>query len=315
MPLPRTLPGPRLVRAPQGARTAQALIAVSAVLYGTQGIFAALAYEAGASVGLTLAARAVFLGLLAVFLLDRARRATLKGHGRTVGYACAASIVGPLLFFAAVDRMDPATVTLIFFVYPALTLLGARLLGRVHLTPLAVGVTAMTLVGVALAIGSPTGRIDPIGVGLSLAFALVIAGYFLAAERGLEGVDPLAWLGITVLVPLVVFLPLAPFLGGIALPSAPSGVMALIGVGLIAALLPAILQTMGLMRLGSAATALVATLEIATVVVLTAVVLGERPTPLAFLGAVLVGLGATVAPRAVRRRVRAAPDAPPSPTS
>ena len=307
VPLPRTLPGPRLVRAPQGARAAQVLIATSAVLYGTQGIFAALAYDAGASVGLALAARAVFLGLLAVFLLDRVRRATLRGHTRTVAYGCFASIAGPLLFFAAVERMDPATVTLIFFIYPALTLIGARVLGRVHLTPLALGVTAVTLVGVALAIGSPTGRIDPLGLAFALGFALIIAGYFLAAERGLEGVDPLAWLGITVLVPLLVFVPLAPFLGGIALPTTSVGFLALIGAGLIAALLPAILQTMGLMRLGSAATALVATLEIATVVLLTALVLGDVPTPLALLGAVLVGLGAAAAPRAVRRRERPTP--------
>lgn len=307
MPLPRTLPGPRLVRAPQGARTAQSLIAVAAVLYGTQGIFASLAYDAGASVGVALAARALLLGLLAVFLLDRARRATLRGHRRTVAYACGASVFGPLLFFAAVDRMDPATATLVVFAYPALTLIGARLRGRVHLTPLALVVTAGTLIGVALAVGSPVGAIDPLGVLFALGSAFVIAGYFLAAEQGLEGVDPLAWLGITVLVPVLIFVPLAPFLGGIALPTTATGAFALVGAGLFAAFLPAILQTMGLMRLGSAATALVATLEIATVVILTAVVLGERLTPLALLGAVLVGLGAAVAPRAVRRRVRDAP--------
>jgi drug/metabolite transporter (DMT)-like permease len=292
------------VRPPQGLRSAQSLIAISAILYGTQGIFASLAYEAGASVGVALLARALAISLLALFLLDRTRRATLRGRSRPIAIACFASIAGPLLFFAAVRRMDPATVTLIFFVYPALTLLGARLRGRIQLTPLAIGVTAATLIGVALAIGSPSGSIDPLGIVLSLGFALVLTGYFLAAEQGLEGIDPLAWLGITVLVPLFVFIPLAPLLGGITLPTTNTGFVALIGVGVVAALLPAILQTIGLIRLGSAATALVATLEIATVVLLTAVVLGDIPTPLSLLGAALVCVGAASAPYAIRRRAR-----------
>lgn len=300
--------GARLIRPPQGVRGAQSLIAISAVLYGTQGIFASLAYEAGASVGVALLVRALSISVLAVFLLDATRRATLRGRSRPIAIACFASIAGPLLFFAAVRRMDPATVTLIFFIYPALTLLGARLRGRVRLTPLAIGVTAMTLIGVGLAIGSPSGTIDPLGVALSIGFALVLAGYFLAAEQGLEGIDPLAWLGITVLIPLFVFVPLAPVLGGFALPQTTTGLVALVGVGVVAALLPAILQTIGLLRLGSAATALVATLEIATVVLLTAVVLGDIPTPLSLLGAALICIGAATAPRAIRRRLRS--DAP-----
>ncbi|MFM7552748.1 MAG: hypothetical protein ACKO7Q_07910, partial [Actinomycetota bacterium] len=68
-----------IIRAPAGLRSAQGLIAVSAVLYGTQGIFASLAYERGASVGVLLAVRAVLFLALALFLLDRARRATLRG--------------------------------------------------------------------------------------------------------------------------------------------------------------------------------------------------------------------------------------------
>jgi len=296
-----------IVRAPHGARTAQALIAVSAVLYGTQGIFASLAYEHGASFGVLLAVRAVlFLGL-ALFLLDRARRATLRGHRRVIAIACFTSVAGPFLYFAAITRMDPATVTLIFFVYPALTVIGARLLGRVRLTALSLLVTAVTLAGVALAIGSPVGDVDPIGVLLSLAFAVVITSYFLAAEHGLEGVDPLAWLGITVLAAAVFLIPFGPVIGGVALPDA-SGWLALVGVAVVASILPCLFQTAGLMRLGGAATSLVATVEIATVVLLSEIVLGERPTPLSLLGAVLVVIGAAAAPIAVRRTT-----APPSP--
>lgn len=295
-----------IIRAPAGVHTAQGLIAVAAVLYGTQGIFASLAYDHGASVGVLLAVRAVLFVVLALFLLDRARRATLRGHRRTIAIACFTSVAGPFLYFAAISRMDPATVTLIFFLYPALTVVGARLLGRVRLTALSLLVTAITLAGVVLAIGSPVGSVDPIGVLLSLAFAVVIAVYFLAAEHGLEGVDPLAWLGITVLAAAVFLIPLGPVIGGVAFPDA-SGWLALAGVAVVASILPCLFQTAGLMRLGGAATSLVATVEIATVVLLSVLVLGERPTPLSLIGVVLVIIGAAAAPVAIRRTTTPSP--------
>lgn len=295
-------PSNRLIRAPHGMRTAQLFIVASAVLYGTQGIFAALAYDHGASVGTLLAVRAILFLVLALFLLNPQRRATLRGHRRPVVIACFTSIVGPALYFAAIQRMDPATVTLILFIYPALTVVGAGLLGRVHLNWLSFVVTGITLVGVALAIGSPVGSIDLVGVALTLIFACVVAGYFLVAEQGLEGVDPLAWLGVTVLAA-------APFLtiggllfGGHGLPDA-TGWLALLGVALVSSIVACLFQTMGLMRLGSAATALVASVEIATVVILSYVVLGERPGLVSIIGAVLVIVGAALAPMAVKRKV------------
>ena len=240
----------RLIRAPQSLRTAQLFIVVSAVLYGTQGIFASIAYDHGASVGVLLAVRA----------------------------------------------------TLFLFIYPALTVLGAGALRRVHLTWLSIGVTAITLVGVALAIGSPVGSIDVLGVILTLAFACIVAGYFLVAEEGLEGVDPLAWLGITVLAAAVFLVPGGLLLGGTDLPDV-TGWMALLGVALISSIAACLFQTMGLMRLGSAATALVASIEIATVVFLSFAILDQRPGIVSLIGAVLVIVGAALAPMAVNRRV------------
>lgn len=295
-------PSSWLVRPPHGVRTAQLFIAVSAVLYGTQGIFASIAFDHGASVGVLLAMRSGLFLVLALFLLNAERRATLRGHRRSVLIACFTSIAGPALYFAAVQRMDPATVTLIVFIYPAVTVLGAGLLGRVHLTLLSLGVTAITLVGVALAIGSPTGSIDPLGIVLALGSAAVVAGYFLVAEDGLEGADPLAWLGITVLAAAIFLIPGGLLLGGHATPDA-TGWLALLAIGLLSSIAACLFQTAGLMRLGSAATALVACVEIATVVILSYLVLDERAGLVSLLGAVLVIVGATLAPLAVKRRV------------
>jgi drug/metabolite transporter (DMT)-like permease len=196
-------------------------------------------------------------------------------------------------------------VTLILFIYPALTVLGAGLLGRVHLTWRSIGVTLISVVGVALAIGSPVGNVDVVGVVLTLLFAGVVASYFLVAEKGLEGVDPLAWLGITVLAAGVVLIPGGLLLGGHETPTA-TGWLALLGLALVSSVAGSLFQTLGLMRLGSAATVLVAAIEIATVVVLTYLALGERPGPVALVGAVLIVIGAALAPAVVQRRVSAA---------
>lgn len=292
-----------LIRAPDRHSTAQLLVATSAVLFGLQGILASLAYDHGASVGLVLAVRSIIFALLALFLLNHARRSTLRGHGRLIAIACIASVAGPLCYFAAIARMPPETVTMIVFLYPALTVLGARLFGRILLTRLAIGVTLMTMVGVALSIGAPVGNLDIVGIILSVSAAVIFATYFLAAERGLEGIDPLAWLGITTLAALTVQLPLTPLLGGFAMPDTP-GIFAVLAVAILGSLLPCLFQTAGLMRLGSAATTLVATLEIATVVIAGVFLLGSRPGPITIAGALLVLIGAASAPRAMRRSVR-----------
>jgi drug/metabolite transporter (DMT)-like permease len=298
---PAPPPTNRLVRAPHGLRTAQLFIAISALLYGTQGVVAAVAYRHGASVGVLLAVRAAIFLVLALFLLDPARRATLRGHRSPILAACVTSIVGPALYFGALQRMDPATVTLILFIYPALTVLAGGALGRVHLTWKALAVTAATVAGVACAVGGPGGRADAVGVVLTLLFACTVAGYFLVAEKGLEGVDPLAWLGITVVAAAVALIPGGLLLGGHELPDA-TGWGALLWVGVVASVIASLFQTTGLMRLGSAATSLVASVEIATVVGLTWAVLGVRPSAISLAGAVLIVIGAALAPTAVRRR-------------
>ncbi len=58
------------MRAPQGLRTAQLLIAVSAILYGTQGIFASIAYDHGVSIGMLLGVRSACFALFALFLMN-----------------------------------------------------------------------------------------------------------------------------------------------------------------------------------------------------------------------------------------------------
>jgi len=296
-----------LLRAPTGQTSAQGLMAASAILFGIQGVFAELAYDNGASVGVVLALRAAVFSLLGLFLLDPARRATLHGHWRVLSIACFTSIAGPLLYYGALASMQPTTVTLIVFLYPALTIVGARLLGRIHLSALAIGVTAVTMIGVALAVGAPVGGVNLSGVLLALSSSFVFSIYFLAAEHGLEGVDPLAWLGVTVIAAAVVLVPVAPLLG-ISLPNG-KGFAAILMIAIGCSLVPCLLQTAGLMRLGSAAATLVATVEIATVVVASTLILGQRPTPLAVIGAVLVIIGAACAPMAMRDRLR-----PPSTT-
>jgi drug/metabolite transporter (DMT)-like permease len=166
---------------------------------------------------------------------------------------------------------------------------------------LVVGIVLM-VAGVALAIGSPVGSIDILGVVLTLLFACIVAGYFLVAEEGLEGVDPLAWLGITVLAAALFLVPGGLLLGGHHTPDA-TGWLALLGVALVSSITACLFQTMGLMRLGSAATTLVASVEIATVVILSYLVLGERPGIISIIGAVLVIVGAALAPIAVKRKV------------
>lgn len=302
------------------------LNALAACFFGLQGIFARLAYDHGANVAGAVAVRAAVVApVLVLVLVAATRRAKAFAARRQLATMAAISVINTTTYFVAVDRMSPALVTLVVYIYPALAVVFSRLLGWTPITALTVVATASTLGGVVLTIGVPEGTIDGLATALALVNGVLFACWLLLAQAALRRADPLTvFAAATGAAQLVV-------LAGAFVVSDPDvardaeGVVYLVATGLVSTIVAFMLQLHGLERLGGAATALVTSLEIVTVVGLSAVIFDEPVGVGLALGGLLVITGAVLAPvsthpeevagllRATRRRARAAVAAPRSP--
>lgn len=283
------------------------LLAAASVGFGLQGIFSRLAYDGGADVAGVIAARSLaVLPLLLVFLVPRADALRRRAEWRHV--APMLVVMGLLLtgaaatYFAAIDRMSPALVTLIIYLYPALTIIGSRLLGWTALHLLTGVAILCTLTGVALTVGLPDGGIDPLAVALCVANAFIYSCYLLLAQSSLRRADP-----VTVYASAGGMASILLVAGSFALaephwPTDGPGIAGLVGVAVVSTLLASVIQLVGIRHVGSAQAALVTSLEVVTVVVASAVILDEPIGMAVALGSVLVIAGAGLAPLAAPRR-------------
>ena len=290
-------------------------MAASGVCFGLLGIFARLAYDHGANVAGVVSARAmVVVPLFAVLAVEgrhgpRRRRESRSALRQLVPMALL-SVLATVTYFVAVDRMSPALVTLVIYVYPVVTVVASRLLGWTSLGGLAVLATALTVAGVVVTLGVPDDPVDALAVALAVVNGIAYSGFLLLAQAALRKTDSLTAYAASG-GPAAVALLVGSFV--IADPEFGSGAVAigsLVAAGLVSTILATLLQFTGVRRVGSASAAVVTSVEIVTVVVASALVFGDDVGVGLALGGTLVIAGAVLAPRALRPRPgRTAPTA------
>jgi drug/metabolite transporter (DMT)-like permease len=157
-----------------------ALVALSACCFGSITILVTLAIRAGAPLLSVLAWR-FLLGAGMLILLAGGIGALRAAHGRyarliILGGGGQATIAFTSLY--ALRFIPIATLVFLFYTYPAWIALFAVLRGAERVGPLKVVAIVLSLGGIALMVGAPsTGTLNPAGVVLALAAALMYAFY------------------------------------------------------------------------------------------------------------------------------------------
>ncbi|MCW5849312.1 MAG: EamA family transporter [Anaerolineae bacterium] len=276
------------------------LVTLSAAGFATLAIFGKLALAAGMTLPTMLALRFSGAALLFGALLLSRREAGGLRLGRGVigrlllmggiGYA-----VQSALFLGAVAFIPAAVTGMLLYTYPAwVTLLAWRLDGdrpdRRRWTAL-----ALALAGTTLIAGSPDGQLHPLGLALALASGVWYSGYIVLGNRVVAGVPPLvgsAWVAVGAMTSFTV---VGLLLGQIRFTfTQPDGTLAMLGMVLLATVIPIVAFLAGLQRLGPARTAILSTFEPVCTVVLAVALLGERLTPTQAIGSGLVLLAVTL---------------------
>jgi drug/metabolite transporter, DME family len=217
--------------------------------------------------------------------------------------------------FAAFGTSAVAVVVIILYSYPALVTLGAsRLWGepidRTRGTALLVASAGLVLVVLGPLLEGAGIRVEPIGLLLAAAAAVLQAVYTLLAARGFPAVP--SFLGATLILGVVVvgnvaFMLLAGAGTQLAAPfTDPALWWWVLLAGVACSALPGVALMMGIRSVGPSRAAILMMLEPVTAVLTAALFLGESPAAAQVLGGAMV-----VAAGVILQRPARVPDAPP----
>lgn len=266
------------------------MVLVAAVCFGGIPVYATLATRAGADLGGLLAWR--YLLGAALLALHAGPRALVAPGQRALVIVVVAGAMQAAVAYVSLSSLryiPAATLTFLFYSYPAMIALLAAATGQERLTPHRAAALAMALAGIATMVGGPGGAaLDVRGVGLALGSAFLYALYVPLLGRLQRGVTPAAVstyaAGGAALVFLGTALALRP--AGLALPVDAwpwAGLLALFGTALGFVLFFAGLEVLQPVR-----TAILCTLEPFATAVLGALLLGQAITGGTMLGGALI---------------------------
>ncbi|RKH09635.1 EamA/RhaT family transporter [Corallococcus sp. CA053C] len=252
------------------------LVALSGASFGALGLFARLAYAAGADMPSLLFLRFTLAGLvLTCVMLVRRQR---WPRGRVLLGLVALGALGYFAegsaYFVALQHASAGLVALLLYLFPALVAVLQVLLGREHLSRtrwLAVG---LALAGTALTV-DPGPDAKALGIALGLLSAVIYALYVLSSARVVGPAGPLAASTVILLSAGFSFGALM-LVKGPSLPQTPGGWGAVVGLSLLSTVVAVLTFFAGLQRIGPVNTSLLSTLEPVMAVVLGALFLGER---------------------------------------
>jgi drug/metabolite transporter (DMT)-like permease len=286
------------------------LIILAAVCFGTLGPITRFADDAGVR-PLALVAWRAGLGATVVLLLIGALRLIL---GRSplrprdipapqrwfVVAGAGANLVLNLAMFVAFVRIEIGLSLLIFYLYPALVAAASVLWFDERLDAVRWSALGISLLGLVLTLagaGGP-GRLDPLGIGLSLLAAFAQAFYVLAARHGFSAIPPIEAAATTMGLAAVGYLAIALLSGQLAVLATPmaseNGLVAVLLAGLVGAAIPTLCFITGIRLLGAPRAAILATLEPVVGVALAAWLLHEQPSALQVTGGALILVAAVL---------------------
>lgn len=297
------------------------LVLTSAAGYGSQAIFARLAYAAGANVPTVLLLRFVLsiAVLWAVLLLSgRGKLAwqVARQPKRLFGLLALGVIFAgnSIAFFTALTFLHTAVVELLLYLYPGIVLVLSAVFLRERLGALKLMALVLAVGGSALTVG-PLGSIGLPGVSggkvilglvLGLSAACIYATYIVLGNRLSAGTpsDVTAVVSMTATMLVLVVGTLAG--DGATLRISGSAWLAIGGVALFSTVIATTFFLAGLERLGPSRSAILATVEPVVTLILATVVLHDPPLWFQIIGGGLILLAVVLAQLAPRGQPRQA---------
>jgi drug/metabolite transporter (DMT)-like permease len=277
------------------------MVAIAACCFGSIPLFAVLATREGASLTALLAWR-YLLAITSFILIGIGTITAARNRERAwpllilgIGQAAIA-----FLSLSALRYISAATLSFLFYTYPAWVALIGAVRRTEPLTRVRLAALGLSLAGIAVMVGSPWAEPAPIaGVLLALGSAVMYAIYIPTIGRLQAGVHPLAastYVSIGAALTFLVVVTAGGQSADLALPGPMSWVGAL-GLALVSTTVGFLLFLRGLPVLGSVRTAIICTVEPFYTAVAGALMLGQPLTGPTLVGGALIGAAVMVLQR------------------
>jgi drug/metabolite transporter (DMT)-like permease len=272
------------------------LIVVSALSFGSISVLTVLTTSAGVSLLTAMAWRyvvgAVLLGAAApikqIRSLPRQRIIQLMLIGG-VGQALIT-----YLSLHALEYIPVGPLAFLFYTYPAWVALLAAVRRTERLTLIRVFALVLALVGVTIMVGTPTEKLNPVGVMLALGSALLYSVYLPALERVQDGIPALLSTFLLIVGAAISFVAAALLAGELFVPRGTAIWSNIFLLALVSTMIAFSTLIKGLSVLGPVRTAIIATVEPFFTAILGALVLGNQFGAATLIGGVFIATAVLV---------------------
>jgi drug/metabolite transporter (DMT)-like permease len=284
----------------------------SACCFGSIPILITLATSSGARLVDVLAWRYVLAALLLVAVAGGMAPVLAPGRRawRVVGLAGGGQAAIAFVSLSALRFIPAATLTFLFYTYPAWVAVIAAMRGAERLTGPRMLALGLSLAGIAMMVGTPgAGGLHPVGVLLALASALLYAVYIPLIDRLGRGLAPAVTSAYASAGAGAILVVVAVAQGGLALRFAPVGWAAVLVLAVVSTVLAFIAFLRGLAEIGPVRTAIVSTIEPFWAALLGSVVLGQQIGPRTLAGGTLIAAAVIVLQLGARPAAAPAPAA------
>lgn len=276
------------------------LVVLSAVGFGTLGIFGLYAQQAALSIPTVLAFRFLLAAVLVWALLAAQGRLTVL-RGRTLAIALGLGAFGYAtqsgLYFLGLEYMTAGLVAIVLYTYPAFVVVLAITVIGERATPVMIVALCLAIGGVALVTGADPDGASLIGVAIVLGAATAYAVYITVSRALLDRVDPLVLTAYVLPAAGGTFLAIGTATGQFTIPTAPSAWLILLCIALVATALPVVAFFAGIKYVGASRAGIISTVEPPVTVALGAALFAEPVTTATLVGGALILLGVVLLER------------------
>jgi drug/metabolite transporter (DMT)-like permease len=272
------------------------LIVVSAFSFGSISVLTVLTTSAGVPLLTAMAWRYV-LGAVLLVSVVQIKRITSIPKWRIIQLMLIGGVGQALITYLSLHALEYIAVgplAFLFYTYPAWVALLAAVRRTEKLTPVRVLALILALTGVTIMVGAPTEKLDPIGVTLALASALLYSAYLPALANAQKDIPALLSTFLLIIGAAISFVIAALFAGELFLPKGTAVWSNIFVLALVSTMIAFSSLIKGLSVLGPVRTAIIATVEPFFTAILGALVLANQFGVANLIGGILIATAVLV---------------------
>ena len=268
-----------------------ALVLVSATAFGTNAIFAKLAYASGLGTTQLLAFRFVLAGagMWGLALLLRQNPLRFARQSLIALFALGAIVYTgqSLTYFTALQTLPASLCVLIVYIYPSLVVIAGYLFLRRSVSRWHTLALVGSFAGLVLLVGGARLQIAW-GLVFAIAAPAIYTAYILLSEKVMGRVPAVGASAVIMSGAGIAFTIIAAFQGELDWPGTVAGWEVVLALALVPTMIAISTFLAGLPRVGAARASLLSTWEPVVTVILAVILLADRFTAVQALGGVLI---------------------------